>query len=1089
MMAQAVNHRGVLEAEADHTTTRNDEAVTDNTFISADRSRLSELQAELSPVNPAMVLGPTTGSVRHGIAERDQAGRTSVSPARSAKRAASCDSAERVRKSPERRTTYLPLQPMKPSEFRYQLSATDSKPAETNTVSPEDPIEAVNKKVNKAAADNFELVQRVNDLDQRLGSLEKTVISNGASVLEKVNELDDFRIELSERMTELCLLLKGSATHKTADKDQPPTYQISTPTPSRLPPGIDPKATGNTNPFAIGGHAAAPRNAGIQVCGIVGVDDKPRVVTEPVFKTNPTLNPTPPRHDVTPPRLDADMPHQTTQLTRGPKGSVHCVSYVNAFPSLGLSHNFVDNSRNMQNLGHTNRDAEKHPGQFHESPAREFGISMPGPRRHDINANGYYPPLEPRAPMSSQYGAGKSLYKEISYVINRKSTEDLKIFGGRIADFENWATKMSEHLAMSCNRYKNLLEQVRHSPYAFTKDGLINSQVDGFNCWEVALELGGFTMKYLSSDIYEDKYALCGGKEFNGFELWRNLECRYGGSGKEVEVSGLNKFMNFAQCKSEAGLYRHLASWEEYLTKYGSELRQTPATLRIMLLNILPKDMADKYRPKRQKYPTFQSILQHVREKLDEQRELYKAEAIHARRTDRVHAVVEPEPPVSIEASYQHVVSAVPTQPKASPGTLANPITTVDQLNEMVLALQKNGNVRKPNPRDKKGSEAKKANPFKKFIFRGCWECGDPKHSRYECPKWKALLDPQGKPPAGHKGMKDRAWAKWKEDKAASKKRDRINLLQTETDTEDEDSSDQEGDLVFSLVESGTSWTKAQQNRPSDIKPKETNRFGAFDEIQLEEDDDEPDEMVKFMNNFAHRVQLGKKQAQKLRKPKEDIDAVLKEFKNNSAQKDKTVVVQQARDLDAPEVRRIVKPLPDDPREIDRLAKLCPRDVAELEEGEIWVLWDTGASCSAMKVNRDCPQYSHLVTSTKASSSGQGAESACGGSIKERGEVSIDLLIGGEYHRMPVRDMDVSMPIASGRSCVESGDNYALLHRHGGIIKNVVSGKEIKLYGRQGVFFFKARVLPPGSIDDSVQLPFMTSLNGRSPSSPFVRLG
>ena len=142
-----------------------------------------------------------------------------------------------------------------------------------------------------------------------------------------------------------------------------------------------------------------------------------------------------------------------------------------------------------------------------------------------------------------------------------------------------------------------------------------------------------------------------------------------------------------------------------------------------------------------------------------------------------------------------------------------------------------------------------------------------------------------------------------------------------------------------------------------------------------------------------------------------------------------------------------------------------------------------------MKVNRDCPQYSHLVTPTKASSSGQGAESACGGSIKERGEVSIDLLIGGEYHRMPVRDMDVSMPIASGRSCVESGDNYALLHRHGGIIKNMVSGKEIKLYGRQGVFFFKARVLPPGSIDDSVQLPFMASLNGKSSSSPFVRLG
>ena len=94
--------------------------------------------------------------------------------------------------------------------------------------------------------------------------------------------------------------------------------------------------------------------------------------------------------------------------------------------------------------------------------------------------------------------------------------------------------------------------------------------------------------------------------------------------------------------------------------------------------------------------------------------------------------------------------------------------------------------------------------------------------------------------------MKDRAWAKWKEDKAGSKNKDRINSLQTETDTEDEDSSDQESDLMFSLVESGTSWNKAQQDQPADIEPKETNRFRAFDETQLEEDNDDNDEMVKF---------------------------------------------------------------------------------------------------------------------------------------------------------------------------------------------------------------------------------------------------
>ena len=208
-MAQAVNHRGVHEAEAAQTMTRDDEAVADNTFISADRERLSELQAELTLVPPSLVLVSPTGSVRHGTAERDSAEQTSVSPARSMKRAASCDSAERGRKSPERRipqgTVRLPLTPMKPSEFRYKLSEADSKPAETETASAEDPIEAMNKKVIKAMADNFDLVQRVNDLDQRLGRIEKTVVGNGANILETINALDDFRIDLSERLTELSL--------------------------------------------------------------------------------------------------------------------------------------------------------------------------------------------------------------------------------------------------------------------------------------------------------------------------------------------------------------------------------------------------------------------------------------------------------------------------------------------------------------------------------------------------------------------------------------------------------------------------------------------------------------------------------------------------------------------------------------------------------------------------------------------------------------------------------------------------------------------------------------------------------------------
>ena len=41
------------------------------------------------------------------------------------------------------------------------------------------------------------------------------------------------------------------------------------------------------------------------------------------------------------------------------------------------------------------------------------------------------------------------------------------------------------------------------------------------------------------------------------------------------------------------------------------------------------------------------------------------------------------------------------------------------------------------------------------------------------------------------------------------------------------------------------------------------------------DDHNDNDEVINFMNAFAHHVQIGKKQSQKSRRKKEDIDAVL----------------------------------------------------------------------------------------------------------------------------------------------------------------------------------------------------------------------
>ena len=109
-----------------------------------------------------------------------------------------------------------------------------------------------------------------------------------------------------------------------------------------------------------------------------------------------------------------------------------------------------------------------------------------------------------------------------------------------------------------------------------TQEALMATDIDDFNAWEISLEVGRFTLKYLSSDISENAYTLCGGEEANGFELWRNLQLQYGGGSKVVEIGGVRKFMDYPRCTSETGVVKHITGWEQLLTKYGSELRQTP---------------------------------------------------------------------------------------------------------------------------------------------------------------------------------------------------------------------------------------------------------------------------------------------------------------------------------------------------------------------------------------------------------------------------------------------------------------------------------------------------------------------------------
>ena len=365
----------------------------------------------------------------------------------------------------------------------------------------------------------------------------------------------------------------------------------------------------------------------------------------------------------------------------------------------------------------------------------------------------------------------------------------------------------------------------------------------------------------------------------------------------------------------------------------------------------------------------------------------------------------------------------------------------------------------------KKTAAAPKKRALPRFFFESGWECGKEGHSSHECPQWKRILDKEGKPPPGHKGAKDKALAKWKAEKAAATKKNTINFLgenvTADENTEDEDDGG-EGVDDFGM-----------QRVCAMVEPvKLSNSFQDLTDSNPE--DSLSDEVVEAMNAFAHKLQIGKKASQRARQPKEDFTAVIKEFKNvDSKGLKKPLILSRPEDLERADVRKVIAPLPREPERINQLAALCPKpDDVPLLPGEQWILFDTGASCNALNVARDCPQYKDKIRQTRNSLNGRGAESASGGSIPERGEVLVDMMIDGHACQMTFKDMDVSMPISSGRACVGGGDTFAIIHQNGGSLKNITTGKEIKLYARQGVYFFRAAILSPDSLAPDMTSPF-----------------
>ena len=110
-----------------------------------------------------------------------------------------------------------------------------------------------------------------------------------------------------------------------------------------------------------------------------------------------------------------------------------------------------------------------------------------------------------------------------------------------------------------------------------------------------------------------------------------------------------------------------------------------------------------------------------------------------------------------------------------------------------------------------------------------------------------------------------------------------------------------------------------------------------------------------------------------------------------------------------------------------------------------------------------------LIQSTKASARGDYATTACGKTLYNRGKCIVKGTVDGDEFCVPFKDMDVELPILSVRKIVKRR-NSVRFNQRGGTIKCLDTGRILKFYEHEGVYFIKLKVTDPAI--DPQQLGF-----------------
>ena len=227
------------------------------------------------------------------------------------------------------------------------------------------------------------------------------------------------------------------------------------------------------------------------------------------------------------------------------------------------------------------------------------------------------------------------------------------------------------------------------------------------------------------------------GEEFNGLELWRALYRESCGGSAQLANLERSHFISFPRCDKSAELPINLGQWVGLKNKYGLNLPEEH--LISMFWEILPVDVRDDLKKQRDLQGNLQRQIDHVYVALDTHMDEPLSRWNLSKLQSQLKAKSKNTTGINVVSS--EVESPNPAPPMPDMSTMQANIER--RVAAAVARTDGRGDRGRTNNRSPAGSRSGSAGSNRAGrkipspTFKGCWCCGDERHSRRDCPKFK----------------------------------------------------------------------------------------------------------------------------------------------------------------------------------------------------------------------------------------------------------------------------------------------------------------------------------------------------------------